>query len=673
MRARAAMLFFPVLGMLAFFPVACSRKPAIDVVLISMDTTRADRLGAYGHRGAHTPAIDSLARDGFLMRRHLTPVPVTLPSHSSLMTGLFPPSHGARDNGLFVVDQEPSTLAEVLSAAGYHTLAVVGAYPLAKRFGLDQGFEVYDDRLEERNWRERGLYFAERPAVRVLDAALEHLGKLDTSSPYFLFLHFFDPHQPQMPPSPWDRRFVGDPYDGEIAAVDEQIGRLLEYLEKRGTLDRTLIVLTADHGEGLGEHGELTHAVLLHQATLHIPLILKGPGVPQGETSEWTVSTEVFLTVLDLVGAKAPPGRFAPGSSLQPLLAAGGRAPEGFRRFEAYFETLSPQTSQGWAPLAAFMKNNWRYVNAPRPELFDLDADPREELDRSATEKQIATSLRAELVEKLKELEARPLGESLKTVDAEVVAQLAALGYLHADPTHLRRLDGVLAVEGLDDPKDRVVDISLYSEAKAATAAGRLPLAERLWRQLIDRSPNNAQAYAGLAVIFGQAGDWNRCFETLDAGLFVRPDSIELLRLKGELLIEVGGAQQGFDILSSLPVDSTRAATWLGVAHAQLGRPEEAEKLYLKGLEIEKDQQWLLLYLANSRASRKAYPEAEQTFLHLIEVAPYFYLAHFNYGLMMNELGRKDEAIAFFERARRLNPDHEPTRRALAELKGANS
>lgn len=651
----------------------CHRNSATDVIVITMDTTRADHLGAYGYQKGHTPAIDGLAKEGFLFRRHLTPAPVTLPAHASLMTGLFPPSHGARDNGLFVVDQEPETLAEVLKEKGYQTAAVIGAYPLAKRFGLDQGFDSYDENLGERNWRERGIFFAERSALRVVDAALETLGRLDPDRPYFLFLHFFDAHQPQNPPPPWDRRLASSPYDGEIAAVDEQIGRLLRYLEGKGTLDRTLIVLTADHGEGLGEHGELTHSILLHQATLRIPLILHGPGIEAGETEAWTVSTEVFATVLDLLGIAEPKSRFPLGHSLLPLIRNGGQPPAGFRRFEAYFETLAPQTSQGWAPLTARMKANWRYVNAPRPELFDLDADPLELVDRKVAEPKIAAALKQELGEQLHQLERRPVGDALQSVDPEVVAQLAALGYLQADPASLRKLSSLLEVDTLPDPKDLVEDISLYSEAKAASVAGRLPLAETLWRALLARSPGNAQAYAGLAVIFGQAGDWPRCFATLDQGLSARPDSIELLRLKGELLVERGQYQEGYDLLHALPVDSTRAATWLGMAEARLGRPLEAEKVYLRGLEVEKDHRWLLLYLANSRAARGAYREAEETFIQLLMISPYFYLADYNYGLMMKELGRNDEAKRYFERALQLEPGHEASRLALASLEGAGT
>lgn len=644
----------------------CGRQRP-DLLLISIDTTRADRLGAYGYAHGHTPNIDALAKRGFVFARHLTPAPVTLPAHSSILTGLFPPSHGARDNGLFRLDERNLTLAEVLAAEGYATAAFVGAYPLAARFGTNQGFEIYDDRFRERSWRERGIYFSERSAAEVVDAALAHLDQAE-NRPRFTFLHFFDPHQPQIPPQPWDRRFADRPYDGELAAVDEQIGRLFGELEKSGRKAKTVVALTADHGEGLGEHGELTHAILLHQATLHVPLILAGPQVPIGRTEEWTVATEVFATLLELLGVARPQTEQPVGRSLVPLIRNDGRPPAGWARFGAYFETLAPRTSQGWAQLAAVMKEDWRFVNAPRPELYDLDLDRHERFNRAAEKPEIVRSLAAELRQKLGELEVEKVGATVQEVDSETVERLAALGYLQVAPESLKAVDDLLAVEGLIDPKDRVADISLYSEAKSASVAGRWALAETLWSELLARTPENEGAYVSLAMIYGQAGDLGRAFATLDAGLAVRTDSVEIRRFKGELLIESNETQAGLDLLLALPADNVRATTWIGQALGRLGKKTDAEAWYQRGLALESKNSYLRLYLANSQAERGASTEAEQNFRRLIADSPYFGLGFYNYGKLLFDRGERAQAKAFFERSRELQPEHEPTQRALREV-----
>lgn len=660
--------------LVALWAVGCGRDRP-NVLLLSLDTTRADHLGAYGYAQAKTPAIDALAAQGFRFERHLTPVPITLPAHTSLFTGLFPPTHTVHDNGTFYVPPSSLTLAEVLAAEGYDTAAFVGSFPLERRFGLDQGFAHYDDRFyaseSDRQRRENpGLFFDERPAGAVVDAALAHLGRPGQSAgqPFFAWLHFFDPHQPQAPPSPFDLEFRERPYDGEIAYVDSQLARLFAELKKRGQWDNTLVILTADHGEGLGEHGELTHAILLHQATLHIPLILAGPGVPVGTTRNWTIATEVFDTVLDLVGAEAETGPIARGPSLHPMLENGGAPRPQGDPFTAYFETIAPRTSQGWSQLTAAMRQDLRYVHSPRPELYDLDADPHETTNLIAAQPEAAARLLVELRRFLKATETRTVGDAAGAIDPETVARLAALGYLQSSLDDLRQVDDLLAVEGLTDPKDRVIDINLFSEAKAAMSKGRWQLAESLWAEVLRRSPESVFAYRGLAVLAAMSHDWAKSQAVLDEGLARVPSSADLKRLKGQLLVESGRFAEGLAVLQTMKADSVEAYTWLGVAFQGVGDSERAKEAWRAGLKLDAKSSWLRLYLGNRLAVEGAFAEAEPFYQGLLADHPYFPLGWYNYGRMLIDAGRLAEARPLLTRAAELAPQHAPTQAALAHL-----
>ena len=657
---------------LGFGVTACSSPPRPNILLISMDTTRADYLGAYGREEAQTPNIDRLAAEGFLFRRHLTPVPITLPAHTSLMTGHYPPSHTVHDNGTFVVPQSAVTLAEVLSEAGYDTSAFLGSFPLGAQFGLDQGFEVYDADFKSGNedpTREgRGVYFDERPAGQVVDAVLDYWQGRQGSRPFFTFVHVFDPHQPLDPPAPYDVQFRTSPYDGEIAYVDAQLGRLFENLRAAEQWDNTLVILTADHGEGLGEHGELTHAMLLHQATLHIPLILRGPGIPVGETDEWTVATQVFQGLLDILKIVPPEVEIPRSHSLWPLVENGGEAPAGYPRFAAFFETIAPRTSQGWSQLTAWMKGDWRLVHGPKPELYDLGNDPRERDNRFAAEPAMATGLFDELRTFLAQNEAESVGDSVQEIDRETMERLAALGYLQGDLSAVTSMSDLLDVEGLANPRDRVADINLVSDAKAAMSRGKWIVAEKLWLQVLRNNPQHMEAYRALAVLYGMQEDWSRSFDYFDRALEALPTSQDILRLKGEVLVQLERFQEGLDILQELPADSLRATTWLGLAYQGLGRQPEAEEAFRHGATLEPENRWAKLYLANQLAAGGKLEEAERIYQDILTQAPYFHLAFYNYGKLLIDRGELARAQGVLERSNLLAPHHEPTRVALRYL-----
>jgi choline-sulfatase len=659
----------------------CGSRPDINLVLISMDTTRADHIGAYGYAQASTPVIDGLARQGFLFRNHLTPVPITLPAHTSMFTGLFPPSHTVRDNGTFVVPPEAVTLAEVLADHGYATAAFIGGFPLSKQFGIDQGFAHYDDRLD----REAGknvdptrptdrIFFDERPATEVVDAAIAY-HREHPCRPFFTFLHFFDPHQPLKPPAPYDIEFRDRPYDGEIAYVDEQIGRFLAFLRERGELERTLVVVTGDHGEGLGEHGELTHSTLLHQATLHVPLVFYGPGVVRGETQSWTSSTELYATVLDLLGVRYESAGDPPGRSLAPLMANKGVEPPGWTPFESYFETIAPRATQGASQLTGWMDGNNRLVYGPKPELYDLGRDPHETDNLYAREPALAKELFQSLRGFLATHEKRSVGAAARGMDEETMQRLAGLGYAQFDAKALQGLDDMLKVEGLIDPKDRVVDVSLYSEARAALFSGDIELALSLHQALVKRSPDNANAHSGLALLYAQIGDRDKALEHLDAALRANPKDVKLLKQRGWLLVEMGRYKEALDLLLAQSQTSLGAADciWIATAYQRSGAAREASKWFAKCVPLAEDNPWMRLLYANQLATLGEFDAAEPLYRWVVAANPYFAIGFFNYGKMLLDRGEPEQAKLMLQRAARLAPGHRPTRKALQLLAGEAS
>ena len=344
-----------------------------NVVLVTIDTLRADHIGCFGYQLVQTPHLDSLAARGTRFAQAVTPVPLTLPSHASILTGTYPFVHGVRDMGGFVLQESPPTLATLLSQAGFRTAAFVGSVTLDHRYGLNRGFATYDDDMPPAE-SEAGPRKPERRAEVVVERTLAWLAARPAGR-FFLWVHFFDPHSPYDAPQPFHAQYADHPYDGEVAYADAQLGRLLEAVREQGVSDRTLFVVMGDHGESLGEHGESTHGIFLYDATTRIPLVIAGPGVPYGKVVQAQVrSIDVMPTILAAVKIKA--GDLLQGVSLCPLIEGnGGLPPES--RF-ALMETIYPRTHLGWSELRAVRTTEWKYIQAPQEELYNLLTDPAE-------------------------------------------------------------------------------------------------------------------------------------------------------------------------------------------------------------------------------------------------------------------------------------------------------
>ncbi len=438
-----------------------------NLLLITLDTTRADRIGAYGDARAATPNLDRLAREGVRFDQAHTSAPLTLPAHVTLMTGREPQAHQVRNNGTYVLAPAETTLAEVLHEAGFSTWAMIAAFVLEKKFGLNQGFDGYDDALDAT--QALTTYRSEISAGRVYDKFSRWLDTSPTA-PFFCWVHLYDPHFPYEPPASFQKRFPDDPYRGEIAYMDETIGRMIEDLKHRGLLKNTLVVIAGDHGEGFGEHGEYEHGVFCYEEMLRVPLIFHQPHLfPSGRVVAQNVGlVDVLPTLLELYRLPIPPG--LQGRSLAPLLTAAGDPGQPGRAL--YFESLNGMEEMGWAPLSGLLSGSLKYISLPRPELYDLSTDPLEKdnlyLKKNALAKQMARDLDAYLQRTVSTGKAatRPR-PSRQDQD-----RLHALGYLASSDQSPRKGSG-------EDPKDGIGTLTLLKEARQAIRSGNLDVAEQ--------------------------------------------------------------------------------------------------------------------------------------------------------------------------------------------------
>ena len=668
---------------------------APDVVLITIDTLRADHVGGYGAPDVATPALDALIAEGLRFERAYATAPLTLPSHASMLTGLYPPRHGVRHNGVFHLGQEAETLAESFQAAGFHTGAVVGSFVLSAQFGLHQGFDHYDDQFGEK--RSAGSGFQERTATQVTDHALAWLATVD--DPFFLWVHYYDPHADYQPPAPWSERFAGRLYDGEVAYVDSEIGRLIEALEERGRFDRTVVAVTSDHGEALGEHGESTHGYFLYDAVLRVPLILRGPGLPSGQARADLVSgAAVAPTLAQLAGLS--------GFDEVDVASLLGTPVEG--QGPPYSETLATELDFGWAPLHATRSGSHSYIRAPRRELFDAVADPRQERNLLAgVASPAAAAVQEELDGHIAAILAagRPLAPV--EIDAQTAAQMQALGYLVSTaPTERTGMD----------PKDGQRWIELSMAALGAYFDHRFDDARRMAQEVLEAFPDSGRMHGILARIAVSTGRPDQALPHAEMLLRLQPASADHHALLGLVRLRLGdlpGAVAAFE--SGLQRDPEHHGAHLGAMwklkvggsvedaahHAEraialgggdvmimdrvaetwegLGQYEQALATYQRASAMQPDSEHLHMRLAIqyarlddrepflrhvrlagaaaarpdmrnrlgiALAARGAHAEAELIFRELLGQHPGNRLARLNLGRLLDSTGRSEEAAA---------------------------
>ncbi len=575
----------------ALLALGCARtgRPAPNVVLISIDTLRADRLGSYGGTRVETPAIDALARGGVRFAKAYSPVPLTLPAHWTIHTGFEPWHHGVVDNGMTLDTPPGETLAERFAAAGYDTAAFVSASILQRTFGLDRGFSRYDDGPAADGALDQLLHATGRAGERV-DQALAWLRR-ERQKPFFLWLHLYDPHAPYDPPAEFRARYAQRPYDGEVAFVDTQVARLFAALDRAGTADDTLVVLLSDHGESLGEHGEQTHGILLYDATLHVPLIFRLPrALPAGTVrSEPVTLADVAPTVLALAGLPAK----APTDGLDLF---GPALPS--RRLAAISE--SPHRRFGWATLVAIREGIWKYVQAPRPELYRVDLDPAERLDRIAAEPARAGELgrAARTIEK--EMKERLTARLTSEPDAEARAKLQALGYVGGTPPSSP--GSPLSPASPPDPKDKIGLLAEFDRAYQLFAEGRLQEAQKSFLSLAEASTFSQDfalpALGRIARLEGRNREAEEIFlrevEHDPEAISAWAQLVTLAHLRGDPKTAVQRAKRLVELIPRAP----SASRILAEALFATGDAQEAEKEWRRGLAINPKAGWLRLGFA---------------------------------------------------------------------------
>ena len=643
-------IFLTALALVAVFP---GPMPGADTnfLLVTVDTLRPDRLSCYSKKYLQTAQIDRLAASGVLFERAFAHTPLTLPSHANILLGLTPPAHGVSENSKSVVADEFQTLAEHLKAQGYATGAFVGSFSLDSRFGLDQGFDVYDDSYPSR--AAPGLPYSERPAEKVLAAALAWLSQ--QRGKWFCWVHLWDPHAPYSPPEPYAGRFKEDLYSGEVAYVDAELEKLIRFVDKSGGLEKTLVVLTGDHGESLGEHGELFHSYFAYNSTIWVPLIIAAPGVKPARVRDFVSHVDLFPTVCEVLGVKAPPGLH--GDSLVPLLQGRGRT-----RRPIYFECLEAYLNRGWAPLRGLIRDGKKFIDSPIPEVYDLEKD----FDEASN---LALAGGVDLLPHKKNLEAtiRAYGAATPasltgTADRETQERLRSLGYVAAP---------VASVKASYGPEDDLKTLLPFEQKlKLATQwknAGRTAESVKLLEEIIKARSDFVPAYFRLSEVYESKGLVEERLQVLDRGLTANPKNYVMIAGYGVILVNSERLEKGIEILSrAIAISDQDAEVWnsLGMALWKTGDFEKARAHFEQALALDPDDAIFndnmgSFFVATALRIRNA-KDVEMAigyFEKAIAADPVLPSAYNGLAGAQKILGRRDEAIRNWEKAHELSPE----------------
>ena len=709
---RLSVLLIATAGLAAWSAGSCSfRKGEIgNVLIISIDTLRADHVGSYGFPKRTTPSLDGLAREGVLFENVVSPIPATFPAHSSMLTGTLPPYHGLHDNLGGRLPDSSITLAELLKERGLATGAVVSSFVLDSRFNLGQGFDAYDDRFEKVH---KINYLSERKGdetARRASAWLEAHGR----EPFFLFVHFYDPHDGYEPPEPFASAFAGDLYSGEVAFADHCAGQVIDTLKRLGLLDSTLVVVTGDHGEMLGEHGELTHQFFIYQSALRVPLIFRVPGhLAPRRVGQLVGLADIVPTICGLLGIRIPPP--VQGEDFSAWLK--GESPP-IRTRRLYAESFTPARYYGASPLFALVTEDWKYIETTRPELYDLRKDPGETVNLLEAERPRAEAFRSEL-KRLLEVQA-PKRESV-ALDQDSRERLASLGYFgrshgevaldfganREDPKdligfyrsdqrlseliehgsydearvlsdkmlrerpgyvdgHLQRADIAVAQA---DPVAAIAHFSKAIELDPKSEKARLGLARELNKQrrfgeaarLLEGAPPSADAEIQLGLALASQGRLDQSLEHYRKALALDANSAEAHAYLGSALASQGKLDEAIDHLQTAlrtKPDVAQVHQWLGIALKQRGMTEEAVQHFREALRIAPGLAEAHLHLGLVLKQQGKLDEAGREYHRALALDPRLAAAHNSLGSLLGSQGRLPDAIRQFREAVRIDPDY---------------
>jgi len=558
---------------IGLFPVVVNGATAdTNLLLITIDTLRPDRLSCYGSKYVQTPRMDALAARGVLFERAFAHDPITLPSHTNILLGLTSLVHGVNENVKSVVSKEFVTLAEALKKKGYATGAFVSAFPLDSRFGLNRGFDIYDDHYPSR--LAPGLDYAERKAEKTIAAALAWLSL--QKGKWFCWVHLWDPHAPYSPPEPYAGRFSRDPYSGEVAYVDAELGKLLDTVDKKGWRGKTLIILTGDHGESLGEHGEQTHSYFAYNSTIWVPLIISGPGQKASRVRADVSHVDIFPTVCDVLGIEKPAA--LQGNSLEPFLNGKAR-----KAATIYFEAMEANLSSGWAPLRGIIEGGKKYIDSPIPELYDLEKD-FEERTNIAEQADLAR-YQKRLAEVMKAATSKPGSQGVRKIDRETRDKLRTLGYVVAPFVQSQKSYGPE-----DDLKRLLPLMHKLEKAAQLEQQGKPAESAQLLEDVIQARKDFATAYDHLFRVYRSQGQTEKALRVLERGADANPGKYGFVSGYGIALVKEGRFKQGAEALErALGLFDQEAEVWnsLGVACWKLGDFERALKHLKQALSLD--------------------------------------------------------------------------------------
>lgn len=624
------LLFLLAILAIALLPAFSIQKP--NILFITIDTLRADRLGSYGYKSAQTPSIDQLAREGIQFSNVFSPVPLTRPSHISIFTSLYPYQHGIHDNVAPPLSKEIPTLAEILETQGYSTAGFVASFVINSQSGLQRGFNTYADEFDPQKQPTQFALNLEKRGDQVYNEFQKWMAR-NKNRPYFAWIHLYDPHFPYAPPPPYSSKFAQRPYDGEVAYTDSVIGKILKLTDQN-----TLLVLTSDHGESLGDHGENAHSFFIYDATLHVPLLFRWPGMLKTGTkiSIQARLIDIFPTLLDLLSMPVP--KKISGISLKPwLLDPQKKDPD----LPSYSETFTPWLHFGWSPLQGVRRNGWKYIQAPQPELYNVLLDPGEMRNRILVDRTKAEELKQWLAGTGAALEKQAEGMASPELDPEELEKLASLGYAGV-PTTPSSFDPAK----LADPKQKLGDFKLFN-------------------QLIREGIENFQKekYQEAAVNFRTLKEKN--IPSFEIYYYL---GRSLLRLKS-----YDNASTELELAIQKLPHFLPAYRDLSEAYEGRGNLQKAEQVLLEGLKASPYHPSLVQPLAWFYQKQKRYQEAEKLLVQELKVHPDDLESRFRLGAIFRDTGRTEAAISQFKEIIAQKPDDAEAHNQLGMLYGGSA
>lgn len=610
------------------------RQKDLNVLLLTIDTLRADRVGYCGY-DIETPHLDSLAFGGTAFLNAVCQVPLTLPSHASILTGTNPPFHGIKNNGQYV-SAEMTTLAEILSENGYIPAAFIGAFPVDSQFGLDQGFELYDDDYNTPEYLQP--HGPQRLAEAVFSSAAQWLRE-NHKKKFFVWVHYYDPHDPYLPPSPFDQKYKDRLYDGEIAYTDVYVGELIALLEESGILNKTLVVVVGDHGEDLYQHNEPGHGIFLYDTTLKVPLIFSCPGIipAENQISQQVRTIDIMPTILDII--KIDILKFVQGQSLIPLI-------QGKKlNFESYSETYFPLISNGWSELQAIRTDEWKYIQAPKPELYNLKDDPGELKNVLDDNGKVARDLKKRLedLEKKTSLSQKP---AAKQLSPEAREKLMALGYVAGSvPDDMRNRP---------DPKDMVSIIKDVSQGLHSFRQGRLEDAERILSEIRKKDPLNPLVLRMMGNIYQKREEWDKAIEVLEEAVKANSADVDSYHHLAVSYFEINDTVRAMDIariILDLQPNYLKTLLFLASVHKSLNQTEESLGYLEKALGVDPSNLEIRLEYAKTLTSHRDYTKADVVLNDMIRQEPAFDLSYLALSNLYEKTKQWDKAIEVLENA----------------------